>query len=440
MQFKFDHKKFFKISDSDEKQFAEEFYKERIINERMKMFILGSMFGFLILYVFLAYLVFSENINHMLGGKAGVYSFLGIMLFLFIRQIELTFILNKRIKNNQKIPMSLRYINAFLEASIPTAGIIILSFFIPYYYALNSPVTHFYFVIIILTIFELDEKISLLSGLIASIEYVLLFLYYSTYSANPDEARQNISVFYYGKGLIIFVAGTAASLVSIYIKKSIYSAFHISAERNEIQKLFGQQVSKEVVEEIIRSKKDPSGNRKYVSILFLDIRGFSDYASTREPEEIVKYQNAVLSFMIDIVNKHKGIVNQILGDGFMATFGAPEKLDNPAQNATESAIEIVRELEEKLNRNEIPHTKIGIGIHAGYAVTGNVGTSNRKQYSITGNVVILASRIEQLNKEFNSQILVSEEVINSLSNIGNEYLGRFFLKGAVHQMKIFKLA
>ncbi len=118
--------------------------------------------------------------------------------------------------------------------------------------------------------------------------------------------------------------------------------------------------------------------------------------------------------MIEIVNDHNGLINQFMGDGFMATFGAPISSQNDCQYAVNAALEMKKMINEKSEQGVIPTTNIRIGIHAGEAVTRNVGTSIRKQYSITGNVVILASRLEQLNKKYDSSILISKEVYDRI--------------------------
>jgi adenylate cyclase len=175
--------------------------------------------------------------------------------------------------------------------------------------------------------------------------------------------------------------------------------------------------------------------------MFLDIRGFTPFAENKEPDEIIQYQNDVFGFMIDIISKHHGIINQFLGDGFMATFGAPVSSGNDSQNAVNASLEILKLLKQKCESGEIPETKIGIGIHAGNIVTGNVGTPERKQFTITGNTVILASRIEQLNKEFGSQLLISEEVFQNIDmeNIPYEPLGVAHVKGREKPIPIVKL-
>jgi adenylate cyclase len=176
--------------------------------------------------------------------------------------------------------------------------------------------------------------------------------------------------------------------------------------------------------------------------MFLDIKDFTPFSEGKKPEEIIKYQNDVFAIMIEIINKHHGLINQFMGDGFMATFGAPISSPQDCQYATEAALEIETTISRKSDGGEIPQTEIRIGLHAGEAVTGNVGTSIRKQYSITGNVVILASRLEQLNKTYQSKILISKEVYDKINQeqINAQSLGMVTVKGRKKPIHIYKLA
>ena len=146
--------------------------------------------------------------------------------------------------------------------------------------------------------------------------------------------------------------------------------------------------------------------------------------------------------MIDIVQSHHGVINQFLGDGFMATFGAPISLGNSSQHATEAAQEIIIKISSEYHKGNIPKTRIGIGLHYDEAVTGNIGSSLRKQYSITGKVVIIASRIEQLNKKYSTCLLISEEVYNQLnSDTKNtfELLENSKIKGSEKLISLYRL-
>ena len=187
------------------------------------------------------------------------------------------------------------------------------------------------------------------------------------------------------------------------------------AERH-ISKLLEQQVSPEIAETLIADK--PQRRKQFVAIMFLDIRGFTPMAEKMDPEELIEYQNNVFGFMIEIIRQRDGNINQFMGDGFMATFGAPVSHGNDARNAFLAAKDILKEIKVLNEERSIPHTTLGIGIHAGDVVTGNVGTESRRQFSVTGNTVIVAARIEQLNKKYHSQLIITEEV-NNLLQIGD---------------------
>lgn len=216
----------------------------------------------------------------------------------------------------------------------------------------------------------------------------------------------------------------------------------LDAEKR-IKMLFTQQVSGAIANELLTSdESDKKIEKKFVCIMFLDIRGFTPFAEKMAPEEIIKYQNDVFGFMIEIIHKHQGIINQFLGDGFMATFGAPISTDQDCENAFRASTEIVEAVKQKSDNKEIPPTKVGIGLHAGLVVAGNVGTEERKQYSITGNTVIIASRIEQLTKEFDSNLLISEEVYNELkepNGLSNDFQ-EVVVKGRSEPVRILNIA
>jgi adenylate cyclase len=239
------------------------------------------------------------------------------------------------------------------------------------------------------------------------------------------------------------VCGVGAAFVAGQIRRTIDRSLTAAEEGNKIINLFGQQISKEVVEEMLKSEGALQSKLMKVCVMFIDIRNFTNHVADKTPAEIVAYQNAFFEIVIKSVTRHHGIINQFLGDGCMVTFGAPVALKNAARSAVTSAMEIHKELKEQINREIIAPTSIGIGIHIGDAVTGNIGTHERQQYSITGSVVILAARIEQLNKDFNTQILISEDVVRQTAHMlpsDSTFLGRIDLKGWHHPLGIYKIA
>ncbi len=423
-----------------ENTFQKEFSKEILIGERFRLFIITAVFLIISFYVLMLHFFYEDLINQYFKGENLLYWVILILGVFSFRSLIVRKIWTKWLKAEKKLPEILRYLNSFLEISIPTFIIIILSQESKSIIILLSPIVFLYFIFILLSTLELDFKLCFFTGTIAAIEFVILGIYYTSQFNVPTEMSiLGSPVFYIGKGMILFIGGILAGLAAQQINKRIFSSFKSLEERNHIEKLFGQQVSSAIVDEIISNKEEMGSKRRFVCIMFLDIRGFTPFSEGKRPEEIIKFQNDVFSFMIDIINNHKGIINQFMGDGFMATFGAPVASGNECQNAVNAAIDITNQLNKKIKGNSIPAIRIGIGLHAGNAVTGNVGTSIRKQYSVTGNVVILASRIEQLNKKYDSTILISREVSDKIQNGKYNALGSVDIKGRKDPIEIYQV-
>jgi adenylate cyclase len=247
---------------------------------------------------------------------------------------------------------------------------------------------------------------------------------------------------YVTRAVTLLLTGLVAGYVSVRISAQIRSSFRSVEERNRVVNMFGQHVSPEVVERLLQQDVELRGEVRNVCVMFLDIRDFTTFSETREPTEVVEYLNSLFVFMIDSVNRNHGIVNKFLGDGFVAIFGAPISSDQDRQNAVRAAREIVDEVHARTREGSIPATRIGIGLHAGLAVTGNVGSDQRKEYTIIGDVVNLASRIEQLNKQLGSELLVSEAVAECLPDTkdGSMEIGDVRVKGRGEPVRVYRLA
>jgi len=156
----------------------------------------------------------------------------------------------------------------------------------------------------------------------------------------------------------------------------------------------------------------------------------------------VGYLNSLFEFMVDCVNRNQGIVNKFLGDGFMAVFGAPIPDEKNCHHALKASIEILNLLGRfNASRPDEP-TRVGIGLHAGLAVTGTIGSAQRKEYTIVGDTVNVAKRIEELNKSFGSRLLVSEEVWNELATKPrvSRKVGRVRVKGREAPILLYQVA
>ncbi len=213
-------------------------------------------------------------------------------------------------------------------------------------------------------------------------------------------------------------------------------------EQDRVKLIFGQHVSPTIVEEILQAGTEVVSRRMPMCVMFMDIRGFSTLAEKMQPEQVVQYLNSLFEFMIECVLEHKGIIHRLLGDSFVALFGAPKPQGNDMQNAVDAGLAMLKQLEAKRTAQEIPYTRIGIGIHAGEVVVGTVGSVNRKEYQINGDVVNLAARLEQLTKVTDSQMLISDTVYRGINR--NQYqatsLGEINIKGRQEPVHVYKLA
>ncbi|MCG3118695.1 MAG: hypothetical protein ALAOOOJD_00949 [bacterium] len=422
--------------------FEKELATETLHSERLRATILAGLFGLFAAGFAFLYLFFREDYLRILRSPSSIQSVLIFYSLVALYELGIRFIIGFRMRTGRKVFEWMRYWNAFVETSTPTILIIIIAGTAGPFHTLLGPVSFAYFLFVILSTLRLDFMLCVFTGFVAAVEYVILAFHYLAYFREPVLGPMlNATIYYIGRSAFLLAGGIAAGFVAMQIKQRVLSSFKAIAERNEIINLFGQQVSPEIVDVLLEQRPDLTNQKRSVCIMFLDIRNFTPFAATRTPEEIIAYQNAVFGFMIDIINKHHGLINQLLGDGFMSTFGAPISYGNDCYNAVAAAREIITRLKQENEKGSIPPTRVGIGIHAGEVVTGNVGTSLRKQYSITGNTVILASRIEQLNKQFQSQLLISEEVWKTIG--GGEdavHLGLVRVKGEERPVSLYVLA
>ena len=348
-------------------------------------------------------------------------------------------VLGKGIQLRFRAPEFPRYGNALIETSLPTVALVFLIHAIGPEIALNSPVPMVYFIFISLSTLRLGAALSIFTGCVAGVEFAALGIYHLR--SEPGPVTFFTSAWpVVAKGLIMILAGLVCGFVGKQIRRRLVASLQSLSEKNRVVGMFGQYVTPAVVERLLHQPIDGAGEVRYVTIMFLDIRDFTTFAERRTPEEVVQYLNTVFGALITIVNSSHGIINKFLGDGFMACFGAPLSDGRDVENAVHAAMEIAAAVERMNTTGAIPPTRIGIGLHAGEAVTGSVGSEERKEYAIIGDTVNLASRVEQLNKQYASTLLVTEAVWRV---VHGEYPGQALdpvtVKGRQEPVAIYRL-
>ena len=189
------------------------------------------------------------------------------------------------------------------------------------------------------------------------------------------------------------------------------------AERERIRETFGKYVTPEIRDQILAGKIPLNGERREATLLFSDLRDSTSYVEETPPEEVIKSMREYFTVMQHAIRRHRGLVLQYVGDEVEAVFGIPIACKDHADSAIQAAIDM-RESLAKFNDARISEGKPpfahGIGIYSGMVLAGNTGSEDRLSYTLIGNTVNLASRIQGLTKDFHWDILVSEETKNKV--------------------------
>jgi class 3 adenylate cyclase len=215
-------------------------------------------------------------------------------------------------------------------------------------------------------------------------------------------------------------------------------------EKDHCQISFGRYMAPEVSEKILRGEVPAEGEIRDATILFCDLRGYTPFVEQNRPQDVVHFLNSYFTLMERAVKEYRGIVLQYIGDEIEAVFGAHEELPNHPEMAVKAALRMRERLnemnEKRIVEGEAPIAH-GIGIHSGEVLAGSVGSPERLVYAMVGDTVNVASRIQDQNKKFGTDILLSEAARLRLKNTSFRFesLGSVSLKGRQEEIELFRL-
>ena len=214
-------------------------------------------------------------------------------------------------------------------------------------------------------------------------------------------------------GIWLPLVSPMLALVLSYSVVTVYMYVVEERHRRAIRAAWQRRVAPEILDVILENPELAyvSGKRTVATTLFSDIRGFTTMCDTLEPEEVVDILNEYLSEMTKVIRRHRGTVHKFIGDGIMAVFGDPIADEDHADEAVGAALEMQERLAEMRGTSEKPSIqtmRIGIGVHTGPLVAGDIGSEEFMEYTIIGATVSIASRLEGLNKELSTGIIISE--------------------------------
>jgi class 3 adenylate cyclase len=231
-----------------------------------------------------------------------------------------------------------------------------------------------------------------------------------------------ISLLLFATGIFVPAIGTQVALVVSFLSTMGLRLTGEERERARLRKIFGNYVSHEVVEKLLASGRHPDlgGEESHVTVLFSDIRNFTTISERLGPHEVVEMLNTYFSRAVEPILEQGGTVDKFIGDAIMAVFGEPANYPDHARRALLAALKMAdnaREfrgwMNERFAGRNLPEFNIGIGLHTGPAVSGNVGSPRRMQYTVIGDTVNTASRLESKTKELGVMILASAATVQA---------------------------
>jgi adenylate cyclase len=428
-------------ADPAETTFQRLLNREILVSERRRMLILAGLQTFIFVLILLIATLAPGFVRSIYHDRLPEHAALAALSAFIAYELFAAGLVTIFLRRGRNYPVFGRYANALVETSFPTVLLFLLAGYLP------APAIVFgtwpallYFLFIILSTLRLDFALSAFTGAVAAVELFALASIILHLAWRTEDPTFSIG-YHLTRSAVLFAAGLLAGSVGATIKSHFRRALAAASARDEVTNLFGQHVSPRVVEQVLAMGAAELSEMRRVCVMFVDIRSFTAAARSRTPAEVVDRLDAVFEILVDAVDRHNGIVNKFLGDGLLAIFGAP--IDDPlgAANAVEAAREMLSAIDASNVGNPWP-IRLGIGIHIGQAVAGTVGSPRRKEYTVIGDTVNLASRLESLNKEVGSQLIVSDTVREAAREAIGEALplGPLAVRGYEEPVTVWRLA
>lgn len=313
------------------------------------------------------------------------------------------------------------WFRTILEVSAPALVVIVYAQSDPTQALLQTPMLVF-MLGISTSALRMRPWLALFSGFLAAAEWLAIYI---SLGGIEQESPLLTPVLAVQRAVIMAFAGLLAMQLSSSIFRLCKSVSSATIERENVRRAFGAYVAEPVVERVLSGELVLRTERRPVAVLFVDIRGFTTFSQLHAPDIILEKLNLALDSFAVEVEKCGGIVNKFLGDGLMALFGAPVEDEEHARRAYETGLAIVRAANKLVEDGSYPELRIGVGIHCGDVVVGDIGGRGHREYTAIGDVVNVAARIEAMTKTLGVEMLISEAVRSSakLNSIDKSYEG-----------------
>src|SRR6266850_2507467 len=409
--------------------------QEVLRTELLRIKALIATTALLVVILLAVYFLAPEAVSRVWHGNLRPAYLYAIIVPFILFELWVHGVISRHLQRGRDIPVIRRYFGVLIETSMPTIALALHIDSMGSVAALGFVAPMTYFIFIILSTLRLDFWLSTFTGAVAAVQLFCMAMFY-----HPAIGAEAEPIYYHAaRSLIVLICGMLAGAVGMQLRRQFEASILAATARDRITNLFGQHVSPQVVERLIAEGASTNSDIRHVAVMFVDFRSFTAGARSRSPQEVVDRLDGAFAVLVDILDRHGGIVNKFLGDGFLALFGAPFESEDAAHRAVAAAREMLA-ANASFNQATSWPLRIGIGIHFGEVVAGNIGSPRRKEYTVIGDTVNFASRLEALNKDFNSQFLISAAVRDALGDHGSDAvsLGEVAIRGYDRPMSVWK--
>ena len=300
------------------------------------------------------------------------------------------------------------------------------------FFRVTSPLYNFLIcVLIFITIFIIVSTMPIVSALLSSVCIMFAYLFFAMFM-------------YYNKVALGLILPELFVIVAIACAYS-YRYLIEGNKKEKFQKAMGKYLSREVMQNVVNNidNIELGGKRADITVLFADIRNFTSISENMDASQVTMILNEYFSALVPIIEEYGGVLNKFMGDAVLAIFGEPQKDENHALIAVKCAAKMLRKvkhLQDKWIDEGEPKIEMGIGISSGEAFIGNVGSKDRLEYTVIGDTVNTASRIENYNKVYKTNLLISEETYKRVKNkVDVITINNVMIRGKASRMTIYEV-
>jgi adenylate cyclase len=306
-------------------------------------------------------------------------------------------------------------------------------------YTLSAAGPAFYAVGVAMASLRLQPGLCLFAGLAAAAQLVAVMVLVVRPGLSPELLASGVGdlTVVLGKAIFLVTIGAFGMVASRSMRWMLRRLTESALERERVRSVLGMHVSEQVMEHLLSGHVPGAVERRAITVCFTDIRDFTRLSESQSAEETVRLLNLYYGRMCEIVAEHGGLVNKFLGDGMLIVFGAPTYQSDDAQRALAAAREMLAEADRMRERGEFPGLRIGVGLHRGEAVVGNVGGAQRQEYTAIGDTVNTASRVQDLTKVLGRSLLITRECREAVGDNVFESLGTHSVKGRLQPLELF---